>query len=60
MKLDPNNNDAMSSVRDDLGGDGWNGIDRCVYGIPRKSNHIIKYHNPINGSTLYVGEEADI
>ena len=66
MKIDPNNNDAMSSVGAYLGRDGWKyrgmvfGIDGCVYGIPRKSNRIIKY-NPINGSTPYgVGEEDDI
>ena len=64
MKLDPNNNDAMSSVGDDLGRDGWKyrgtvvGIDGCVYGIPRKSNRIVK-SNRINGNTSYVGEEAD-
>ena len=64
MKLDPNNNDAMSSVGDDLGG-GWYkyigtvvGIDGCVYGIPSYSRRIIKY-NPINDTTSFVGEEAD-
>ena len=43
MKLDPNSNDAMSSVGDDLGDGRWKyigtvvGIDGCVYGIPYKS-----------------------
>ena len=48
MKLDPNNNDAMSSVGDDLG-DAWCkyigtvvGIDGCVYGIPDSSRCIVK------------------
>ena len=61
MKIDPNNNDAMSSVGDDLGR-GYGkyigtviGIDGCVYGIPDRSNRIVKY-NPINGSTSYVGK----
>ena len=40
MKLDPNNGDAIFSVRDDLGGGICKyigtvvGIDGCVYGIP--------------------------
>ena len=47
MKLDPNNNDAMTSVGDDLG-KGWKyigtvvGIDGCVYGIPHRSKCIVK------------------
>ena len=64
MKLDPNNNDAMTSVGDDLG-DGWGkycgtvvGIDGCVYGIPSKSKCILKY-DPINDITSFVGEGAD-
>ena len=64
MKLDPNNNDAMTSVGDDLG-DGWGkycgtvvGIDGCVYGIPCNSKRIVKY-DPINDITSFVGEEAD-
>ena len=64
MKLDPNNNNAMSSVGDDLGG-GYDkycgtvvGIDGCVYGIPFKSNRIVKF-NPIHDTTSYVGEPAD-
>ena len=65
MKLDPNNIDAMSSVGDDLLGDGedkYSGmvvsIDGCMYGIPKQSNRIVKY-DPINDTTSYVGEEAD-
>ena len=61
MKLDPNNNDAMSSVGDDQG-DGYNkyigtivGDDGYVYGIPYESQVILKY-DPINGSTYLVGE----
>ena len=64
MKLDPNNNDTMSSVGDDLG---YTlimfvgtviGIDGCVYGIPFNSNIIVKY-DPINDLTSFVGEEND-
>ena len=64
MKLDPNNNDAMSSVGDDLGNEQEKccgtciGIDGCVYGIPNCSKLIIKY-DPINGITSFVGEVAD-
>ena len=68
MKLDPNNNDAISSVGDDLGvqdlGHEWLyigtvvGIDGCVYGIPSGTKRIVKY-DPINDITSYVGEEAD-
>ena len=64
MKLDPNNNDAMSSVGDDLGDEGWKyigtvvGIDGCVYGIPSYSKRIIKY-DPSNDTTSIVGDEAD-
>ena len=64
MKLDPNDNDAMSSVGDDLGDGVYKcvgtvvGIDGSVYGIPHHSNRIIKYH-PINDTTSIVGEEAD-
>ena len=55
MKLDPNNNDAMSSVGNYLG-IGYNkysgtvvGIeDGCLYGIPWDSKRIVKY-DPING-----------
>ena len=64
MKLDPNNNDAMSSVGDDLGY-GFNryigtvvGIDGCVYGIPCNFKRILKY-DPINDITSFVGEKAD-
>ena len=63
MKIDPNNNDAISSVGDDLGfgsckyGGTVAGIDGCVYGIPYSSKRILKY-NPINDTTSYVGEEA--
>ena len=64
MKLDPNNNDAMTSVGDDLGDEEWKciatvvGIDGCVYGIPFKSKRILKY-DPINYIASFVGEEAD-
>ena len=64
MKLDPNNNDAMSSVGDDLGRHGYKyigtvvGIDGCVYGIPCNSKRILKY-DPINDTTSFVGKEAD-
>ena len=55
MKLDPSNNDAMSSVGDDLGrGSKYIGtvvgIDGCVYGIPCNSKRIVKY-DPINDIT---------
>ena len=64
-KLDPNNNDSMSSVGDDLGEDGPNkysgtviGIDGCVYGIPNYSKRIVKY-DPINDTTSFVGEAVN-
>ena len=63
MKLDPNNNDAMSSVGDYLGR-GFKyvgtvvGIDGCVYGIPYRLKRIVKY-DPINVINSFVGEEAD-
>ena len=56
MKLDPNNGDAMSSVRDDLGDGEYKYlgtvvcIDGCVYGIPYDSKRIVKY-DPINEIT---------
>ena len=65
MKIDPNDNDAISSVGDDLGDGGCNyigtvvSIDGCVYGIPQSSNRIIKYEDAINDITSIVGEEAD-
>ena len=64
MKLDPNNNDAMSSVGDDLGDKSEKyigtivGIDGYVYGIPFYSKRILKY-DPINDIISYVGEEAN-
>ena len=64
MKLDPNNNDAISSVGDDLGNGVFKytgmvvGIDGCVYGIPCYSKRVIKY-DPINDITSFVGEEDD-
>ena len=64
MKLDPNNNDVMTSVGDDLGDEEWKciatvvGIDGCVYGLPRSSKRIVKY-DPINDTTSFVGEEAE-
>ena len=56
MKLDPNNNDAMTSVGDDLGIGLYKfigtvvGIDGCVYGIPWQCKRILKY-DPINDIT---------
>ena len=64
MKIDPNNNDAMSSIGDDLGRGQYKcvdtvvGIDGCVYGIPDWSNCILKY-DPINETTLFIREEAN-
>ena len=64
MKLDPNSNDAISSVGDDLGGELYKyigtvvGIDGCVYGIPDDTYRIVKYY-PINDITSFVAEEAD-
>ena len=64
MKLDPNNNDTMTSVEDDLGRgeDKCNGtivgIDECVYGILYDSKRILKY-DPINYITSFVGEEDE-
>ena len=63
MKMDPNNNDTMSSVGDDLG-HGFKylgtviGIDGCVYGIPWHASVIVKY-DPINDTTSFVGDELD-
>ena len=62
MKLDPNNNDAMSSVGDDMGDGPCKysgtvvGVDGCAYGIvPFQCNRIVKY-DPINDiTTSYVG-----
>ena len=65
MKIYPNNNDAMSSVGDDLGYEGGMyrgtivGIDGCVYGLPNWSKQIVKYNPAINCITSFVGEEAD-
>ena len=60
MKLDPNNNDAMTSVGDDVYYRGTFigtivGIDGCIYGIPGGSRRIVKY-DPINDITSYVGK----
>ena len=63
MKLDPNNNDAVSSVGDDLGDGSYKysgtvvGMDGCVYGIPDLSERIIKY-DPFNGTTSFVGKKV--
>ena len=61
MKLDPNDNDAMSSVGNDVG-DGLNDlysgtviIGQYVYGIPSNRNHILKY-DAISGTTSFVAE----
>ena len=59
MKLDPNNNDAMSSVGNDLGHRVCKyrgtvvGIDGCVYGMPCFTYRIVKY-DPINDTTFFV------
>ena len=45
MKLDPNHDDAMSSVGDNLMGDG--GYEYTVVGIPYNTCLIVKY-DPIN------------
>ena len=64
MKLDPNNNDAISSVGDDLGDKKWKyngtvvGIDGCLYGLPDWSKRILKY-DPINDVTSFVGDKCD-
>ena len=65
MKLDPNNGDAVSSVRDEVGGGGtirYNGtvvgIGRCMYGIPEWYQRILKY-DLINDVTSFVGQEAE-
>ena len=64
MKLDPNNNDAMSSVGDDLGDGDCKycgtvvGIDGCVYGIPKQTKRIVKY-DPINDTTSFIGQESN-
>ena len=64
MKLDPNNNDAISSIGDDVGGRKYKfegtvvGIDGCVYDIPYYSKCILKY-DPINDITSFVGEVAE-
>ena len=61
MKLDPNNNDAMSSVGDDFGDEHYKyigtvvGIGGCAYGIPLYSKRILKY-DPINDITSFVGK----
>ena len=66
MKLDPTNDDAVSSVGDELerGELGGNyigtvvGIDGCIYGMPRRSKCIVKY-DPINDITSFVEKKAD-
>ena len=61
MKLNPNNNDAISSAGDDLGNGVFKytgtvvGIDGCGYGIPCYSKRVIKYDDIIS----FVGEEDD-
>ena len=58
MKVDPNNNDAISSVGDDLGRGSCKyigtavGIDRCMYGMPCYTNRIVKY-DPMNDITAF-------
>jgi len=62
--IDPNNNNAMTIVGDDLGYGYVKykgtvvGVDGCVYGLPQYSRRIVKY-DPINDATSFVGEEAD-
>ena len=63
MKLDPNNNDAISSVRVDLVGDEHRkyigtvvGIDGCLHGIPDHPPHRIVKYDPINDITSFIGE----
>ena len=64
MKLDPNNNDAISSAGDNLGDKYCKfigtviGIDGCVYGIPTLSKRIVKY-DPISDTASFVGEVND-
>jgi len=64
MRLNPDN-DSLSSVRDDLGGDECKyggtvvGNDDYVCGIPRYAKHIVKF-DPTNPDTIStVGEEAE-
>ena len=70
MKLDPNNNDAMSSVGDDLGDGEFKfngtvvGIDGCVYGMPSpqfefpdEATRILKY-DPSSNITSFFGDVA--
>ena len=64
MKLDPNCNDAIFSVGDDLGGELFKyigtvvGIDGCVYRVLDDTFRIVIYY-PINDITSFVAEEAD-
>ena len=64
MKLDPHNNDEMTSVGDDLGRGSSKysgtvvGIDGCVYGLPHRSGRIIKY-DPFSDTTSIIGEYVD-
>ena len=61
MKLDPNNNDAMSCVGDNLGifkfmeSRTLIGIDGCVYGLFCEADCIVKY-DPINDITSFIGD----
>ena len=63
MKLDPDNNDAVSYIEYDLVNKSYVGtvvgIDGCVYGIPSPDCHHILKHDPVNGVTSFVGEEVD-
>ena len=64
MKLDPNNNDEMTSVGDELGNRCYSrtvvGVDGCVYGIPSWDNHggITKY-DPFNDTTSFAVKRDD-
>ena len=66
MKIDPNKNDAMTSVGDDLGGRNDKycgtvvGIDGCVYGIPFACELMIIKYDPINDKTSFLGEVDDV
>ena len=56
MKIDPNNNDAISSVGDDLLGDDYCKYKGTVVGIdgcPSQFSRIIKY-DPINDKTSFL------
>ena len=61
LKIDPNNNDAMKSVGEEMGRERHKysgtfvGIDGYVYGIPNDSECILKY-DPINDRDILIFE----